>query len=541
MLLSQPEVRLVTLMGMGGIGKTRLAVQVGTELAEAFAHGAWFVSLASIRQPKLVIPTIGQTLGLHELSGRTSFEQLVALLRARQLLLVLDNFEQVLAAAPRLVELLSACPQLKLLVTSRAALHVQGEYEYTVLPLALPDLQQLLTLQTLSEYTAVSPFVQRAQAIEHSFRLNEHNGRAIAELCLRLEGVPLALELAAVRTRLLSPQSLLARMQSPLSLLTEGNQDAPARHRTLRNSFSWSYDLLGQEEQRLFRRLAVFVEGSTLEAIEAICNTRGDLSTPVLDLVSSLLDKGLLSKVEQADGEPRVRQMEIMRDFGRACLEEAGEVDQARGAHAGYYLALVEETKAALEGALQANWQGRLNQELGNIRVAFDFLLEQQETEVASRLAASLLLLGTILHNQGELAEAETMFEEALKLSRQLGDTHLLATVLGHIGPLAQIRGEFSRSPRQVLGATSKGEAVLLAPPPALASTPPTGLTHREFEVLKLVIQGLTNLQIADQLVISHVTVNAHLRSIYSKLGVNSRVGAMRYAIDHDLLGMEQL
>lgn len=301
--LLRPEVRLFTLTGTGGAGKTRLALQVATDLFGTFAHGVCFVQLASISDPKLVVPAIAQALGLREIANRAFSERLHdylhVFLRDKHLLLVLDNFEQVLSAASSLSDLLLACPRLKILVTSRVVLHVRGEYEFPIPPLALPDPHSMPTLEAILRSPAVILFVQRAQAVKPDFQVTEDNAGTIAQICSRLDGLPLALELAAARIKLLAPHALLSRLGRRLTVLTGGARDTPARQQTLRNTLQWSYDLLSQEEQRCFRRLSVFVGGCTLEAVEEVCAAPGDLITPTLDLVSSLMDKSLLQQVGQ--------------------------------------------------------------------------------------------------------------------------------------------------------------------------------------------------------------------------------------------------
>jgi len=303
-LLQRPEVRLLTLLGKGGVGKTRLGLEIANALAADFADGVCFVQLAPLSDSELVIATITQTLGLWEAGVRPLAEQLQAYLREQHLLLLLDNFEQVIAAAPYLVDLLAFCPHLTILVTSRAALRIHGEYEFTVHPLAVPDLKRLPASEALAQVAAVALFLERAQAIQPDFVLTQANSRTIAEICVALDGLPLAIELAAARIKLLPPQALLKRLSQRLEVLTGGARNLPARQQTLRNTIRWSYDLLSQQEQRLFRWLSIFVGGSTLQAVEAICNAPGNVQVPVLDEVASLLDKNLLQQTEREAENP---------------------------------------------------------------------------------------------------------------------------------------------------------------------------------------------------------------------------------------------
>jgi predicted ATPase len=303
--LHRPDVRLLTLVGTGGVGKTRLAVQVGTSLANDFVDGVSFISLAPVSDPSLVLPTIAQTLAIKELEGLLPLDLLKLFLQDKRLLLLLDNFEQVVAAAPQVEHLLSLCPQLTILVTSRTVLHLQAEQVFPVAPLAFPDLSKDLAPEVIAQSAAVALFLHRARSLLPSFQLTAANARAIAELCMHLDGLPLAIELAAARVRLLPPQSLLTRLSQRLQVLTGGPRTSPARQQTLRKTFQWSYDLLGHEEQALFRRLAVFAGGWQLSAAEALGQGAGIASPDVLNTLASLLDHSLIYRSEQETEEPR--------------------------------------------------------------------------------------------------------------------------------------------------------------------------------------------------------------------------------------------
>ena len=361
-LLLRDDVRLVTLTGAGGSGKTRLGVQVAAELLDRFEDGAFFVDLAPITDSALVASTIALALGVQADGGRPMLDVLVDSLHGRQLLLMLDNFEQVLAAATVADTLARACPRLCVLVTSRAALQLRSEHEYLVSPLALPDPTRSFTPEALSQYGAVALFIERATAIKPDFALTNANAPAVAEICARLDGLPLAIELAAVRIRLLTPEAILSRLGHGLALLSGGRRDLPARQQTLRNAIAWSYDLLGREEQALYRRLAIFAGGCTLEAAEAICGGgvreegRGASDAysslaphlSILDGLESLAAQSLLRQVDGPDGEPRFGMLETIREFGLEQLRESGELEAVARAHAQYYLNLTKALGALL-------------------------------------------------------------------------------------------------------------------------------------------------------------------------------------------------
>jgi len=391
-LLLRPGVRLLTLTGTAGVGKTRLALQVAADLAGAFEDGVLFVPLSGLSDPDLVLPAIAQGLELSELSAQRPLYLLASVLRERCMLLVLDNFEQVVAAAPRLAALLEACPALKLLVTSREVLHLRAEQQFVAAPLAFPVLPPhpapgQIDLAALLKSPAVQLFLQRAQAAQPDFELTAGNAVAIAQLCRRLEGIPLAIELAAPRLKLLSPEALLVRLQDRLGLLTDGARDLPERQRTMRATIAWSYELLSLPEQALFRRLAVFMGGWTLEALGLVngeCGTfrirnkeEPDTIPHSLDLLGSLLDKSLVLLEEDSRGGGRFRMLHVLREFGLERLEAAGEDVSIRRAHAEYYLAFAEEAGSGLQGPEQKSWHDRLAQEHDNLRAALNWWLEQ--------------------------------------------------------------------------------------------------------------------------------------------------------------------
>ncbi len=419
-LLVRPEVRFLTLTGTGGVGKTRLALQIAAELQGSFADGVCFVSFAPIQDAALVLPTLVQALGLQS-SSAPPLELLKMALREQQVLLVLDNFEQVAAAAPLLIDLLAACSRLKLLVTSREVLHVRGEHVFEVPPLALPDPRHLPDCATLARYGAVSLFLERAQEVEPSFELTPDTAALIAEICVRLDGLPLAIELAAARLKLLPLPALLERLERRLAVLTGGPRDVPARQQTLRDTIAWSYDLLSEEEQRLFRMFSIFVGGGTLEAMEAMYAALGGESAQVLDGVSSLLDKHLLLQTGQdslvEDGR-RLLMLETIREYGLEVLSESQEMEAARQAHTAYYLHLAEEAEAHLFGAEQVRWFDRLEREYDNLRAALSWAVEQagseeagQKGEIALRLAGALVRYWAA---RGSLSEGLAWLERVL-------------------------------------------------------------------------------------------------------------------------------
>ena len=378
--------RLVTLTGPGGSGKTRLALAIAERAPGDGYDAALFVSLAPISDATLVATTIAGAFGIRD-AKRPLREGLIEALAARRVLLVLDNFEQVLPAAALVSDLLAACPHLTILVTSRAVLHVSGEHVYRVPPLALPDLGKLPPLKQLGTIAAVRLFVERAQAANADFQLTDERAAAVAAICARLDGLPLAIELAAARTSVLAPQALLAKLDDQLRLLTGGPRDAPMRQRTLRDTIAWSDALLSGTARQLFRQLAVFAGGWSLEAAEAVCALTGDMD--VFEGLAMLVDHSLVRQREDADGSTRFDMLETLREYGTEQLAAAGELDPARQRHAAYILELAERAAPQLYGPRQQSWFARLDAEYNNVRAALAYALEHAPL-VALRLAGAL-------------------------------------------------------------------------------------------------------------------------------------------------------
>jgi predicted ATPase/DNA-binding CsgD family transcriptional regulator len=744
-ILRSPAARLLTLSGPGGIGKTRLALQLAADLLDDFADGVYFVALASITDPALVPSAIAQVLGVQEAGSQPLHELLHEYLHDKHLLVVLDNVEQVLEAGSYIADVLERAPRLKVVITSRTILHLYGEHEYVVPPLALPDPAHLPVLERLAQYEAVRLFVERAQAAKADFAITDASALTIAEICVRLDGLPLAIELAAARIKIVAPSALLARLSSRLNFLTGGASNVPARQQTLRNTIAWSYGLLDNREQQVFARLAVFTGGCTLAAAAAVCEADDDRDRDLLDELASLIDKSLLRQVEQAHGDHRFVMLETIREYALERLVANGEAEIVQRRHCDYFLQFAETSKAALRHSQQGLWLTRLEADHDNARAALGWALGRGDVEVAARLVCALCpfwwihsylsegwqwitqildnsctlspadraqvlhvaglhaaqrgdnvhalalsnaaldlfrelndgpglvkalnSLGSILATSGtDNGRARLLLEEALDLSRDTGDEKGISYALNGLGiddfshgRYAQARLHFEQSlaldrtrgdkydiglslANLLLVALSEGDvphaeqlttelrtlsaaignqmltayalegqaavvgtrgqpvlaARLFGAAEALweaigASLPPieqavfephvaaarTGLgssifdtvwaegramtpeqalagqiqaplqepspqppsaspyvlfTQGEVEVLRLVGQGLTDAQVAERLILSPRTINAHLASVYSKLGVNSRTAAIRFAIEHGLV-----
>jgi predicted ATPase/class 3 adenylate cyclase/DNA-binding XRE family transcriptional regulator len=479
-LLGDNDTRLLTLTGPGGTGKTRLALQVGAECLDSFAEGVYFVALAPLRDPALVIETIAATVSVKEGSDQPLLTLLKRHLRDKQLLLVLDNFEHVSDAAPLVAELLETAPRLTVLVTSRSCLQLYGESEFPVPPLALPDPRRLPPLERFARYEAVRLFVERARAVKPDFVISDENAPAVAEICVRLDGLPLAIELAAVRIKVLTPQALLSRLSRRLQLLTGGARNLPARQQTLRDAIAWSYELLPEVEQALFARLAIFVGGCTLEAVEAVLNADGDLAADPLDTIQALVSNSLVRQEVRGNAEPRLHMLETIREYALEQLVARSEEAALRASHASYYLNLAQAAQPLLDTDQQEARLNQLDAEHDNLRAALTWALEHREAELAVRLstalwrfwemrgyftegrrwlaavldhdqnvevalkAAAYSAAGTMAYHQRDHGQALRWHQQALSLYRSLDDKPGIAFALNNLGVQWLEQGDFA-------------------------------------------------------------------------------------------------
>lgn len=477
-LLLSDDLRLVTLTGPGGTGKTRLGLEIAAALTDRFPGGVFLVSLASTADPSLVLPSIASTLGVVEGKNRSIIESIKEHLRDKPALLLLDNFEQVIDAASHVAELLSECPKVKILATSRAPLRIRGEHEFPVKPLTLPDLDKLPELEALVGYPAVALFVLRAKEVRPEFSLTTKNARIVAEICARLDGLPLALELAAARIRILTVGAMLTRLENRLQLLTTGTRDMPTRHRTLRDTISWSYNLLDEQDKKLFRRLSVFAGHFSLQTAEAVGNLPSDLPEDILDGLTRLVERSLLVHEYIAE-ESRFRMLETIREFAFELLGASNESQLVTEYYADFFVSLLEKTEQELKGPGQAEMLGRLDREHDNLRGVLRWSIENKDadrtlrcvsvlwrfwyfrgylTEGRTWLANALAITesarttlraktlygaGALAASQYDLASAQALLNESVALSRELGDKETMAFSLNSLGIVIRDQGNF--------------------------------------------------------------------------------------------------
>jgi predicted ATPase len=442
-LLQRDDIALITLTGTGGTGKSRLAIQIGLEMLDQFKDGVYLVMLEPISEPDLVISTIAEVLGIRESPGsRPVAEMLKEYLRDRQMLLLLDNFEQVVEAAPCVAELLETCPGLKCVITSRTPLRLRAEKELPVPPLTIPSQQKFNDLDNLSQYAAVELFIQRAQAVKPNFTVTNTNAPAIAEVCYRLDGLPLAIELAAARIKLLTPHGLLARMEHRFELLHGGTRDLPERQRTLRSAIDWSYNLLNDGEKKLFRRLSIFIGGWTLEAAEIVCDINGDLAKFLDDTLASLIDNNLVIQLQTQENEdqPRFGMLNTIHEYAFERLNETDDAYPIHFQHAQYYLNFVIKVEPLIRSVERVRWRQVMLQEFGNIRAVLAWV---HATKKCIDFGQQIVIyIGMFWQFSGYIAEGRQWCTQMLELCDESTQVAIRAGLLCFAGELAWTQGD---------------------------------------------------------------------------------------------------
>ncbi len=461
-LLVQSDVRCLTLLGPGGVGKTRLAIDVGGEVASRYQDGVAFVDLAPLQDPALVVSAISSAVGVSEAGETPLFDRLIGALSDRQLLLLLDNIEHVTAAAPQIASLLAACTRLTVLITGRAPLKIRAERELRIGPLSMPDEGRLPDLEELQRVPSIELFVQRAEAANRSFALTAENAEDIAEIARRLEGLPLAIELAAARVKVLTPAALLARLSARLPLLTDGLRDLPPRHHAIRAAIAWSYDLLQPREKVLFEQLSIFAGGCPLDGIETVAagnqtrDPHSGASYDMLETISALVDQSLIHRIPDDGISPRFGMLETIREFGRERLDSSGADLTTARAHASWVLDLVRRAEPELTGPDQEVWFGRLSREIANIRAAFTWSLGAEDAEIALKLCGSLYRFWA---TSGRYEEGDRWIAAALALPHATAPDLRGNALLG-AGVMAYFRGDYTAAERDWLEALEAFEAI---------------------------------------------------------------------------------
>ncbi|HMS39187.1 MAG TPA: protein kinase [Pyrinomonadaceae bacterium] len=452
-ILRLANVRLLTLTGIGGTGKTTLAKSIAAKMLADFKDGVFFIKFAAVTNPELVASTIAQTLGLSEAGGKPIFEILKDFLCERQILLVIDNFEQITQAAPTIAEIISTSKKLKIIITSRVLLHLSFEREFIVPPLIVPRNFSEIAPENLLEYEAVKLFVERAKQATPNFALTKETSSSVAEICLRLDGLPLAIELAAARIKILSPAAILAKLENRLKLLTGGARDLPAHQQTMRGTIEWSYKLLDENEKCLFRRLAIFAGGFTFEAVEFVVNGETAQTIDVLDCLTSLIEQSLLSSKEE-NGTIRFRMLEVVREYANEILIESGEVQMQRQNHAEYFLMLAQEAEPFLQATQTAVWLDRLEEELDNVRTSLEWFLEN-DYEKAANLAAAIRSFWVV---RGHLTEGRRWLETVqAKVSNEISPAIRFKLIVA-LAWLARSQGDYETARKAYLVGLTESE-----------------------------------------------------------------------------------